>query len=358
MFENMTFENIMESLTANIDPSLDTEEGSVLYDALAPCAIELANLYIQLDTVLNQTFVDTATGGYLDLRCGEKGIKRKEATYAVVKGVFEPSNIELLNQRFTCGSYSYKAYHKEEDGVYLLKCESSGSAPNSTVGTLIPINFIEGLQTATITEISIPGEDEETDEELREKYFTNLESIAFGGNIADYRAKIESLDGVGATKIIPVWNGGGTVKALLLDSEFKAASNNLINYVQEIMDPLQDGNGTGMVPVGHKLTVAAAKNKAINISYSITYEGSEQSVIDAAVKAAVEKYFKSLAKLWADSNTITVSYMGIASAIYSVAGVKDLSALSVNSVNNINNGVQSVELSYDEIPVIGTWTMT
>ena len=65
MYENVTFENIMERVLARIPSAMDKREGSVIYDAIAPAAIELQNIYIELDTVLNETFADTATLYYL-----------------------------------------------------------------------------------------------------------------------------------------------------------------------------------------------------------------------------------------------------------------------------------------------------
>ena len=44
----------------------------------------------------------------------------------------------------------------------------------------------------------IPGEDEESDDAPSRRYFESLESQAFGGNIADYKNKVELLPGVGA----------------------------------------------------------------------------------------------------------------------------------------------------------------
>ena len=70
MYENMTFDSIMQRMLDAVPDTIDKREGSVVYDALAPAAIELQNLYIELDVVLNQTFVDTATGEITGLYTG------------------------------------------------------------------------------------------------------------------------------------------------------------------------------------------------------------------------------------------------------------------------------------------------
>ena len=54
---NNDFENILERLLANIDDSLDKTQGSIIYDALAPAAAELAQCYIALDVYSDQTYL-------------------------------------------------------------------------------------------------------------------------------------------------------------------------------------------------------------------------------------------------------------------------------------------------------------
>ncbi len=71
MFEDQTFEAIMERMLNSISADIDTREGSVIYNALAPAAAELAKSYIWLDTVLELVFSDTAQGEFLDRRAAE-----------------------------------------------------------------------------------------------------------------------------------------------------------------------------------------------------------------------------------------------------------------------------------------------
>lgn len=72
---------------------------------------------------------------------------------------------------------------------------------------------------------------------------------AFSGNIADYKKKTKEINGVGAVKVIPVWNGGGTVKLTILDSDYNKASTQLIEKVQEEICPNMNSNGLGLAPI-------------------------------------------------------------------------------------------------------------
>ena len=64
MFEDMTYEYILQRMLNKIPSSMDKREGSIIYDALAPAAVELAQLYMDLDLTLNETFADTASRQY------------------------------------------------------------------------------------------------------------------------------------------------------------------------------------------------------------------------------------------------------------------------------------------------------
>jgi uncharacterized phage protein gp47/JayE len=48
MFEVMTYEKIMERMLARVPNNMDKREGSVMWDALAPAAKELEDMYFAL----------------------------------------------------------------------------------------------------------------------------------------------------------------------------------------------------------------------------------------------------------------------------------------------------------------------
>ena len=339
MYENMTYDVIMQRMLNRIPDTMDKREGSIIYDALAPAAAELAQLYIELDVVLNQTFADTATDIYLERRCSERGINRTQPTYAVVQGEFIPANIDITGERFSCGNYNYIAV-EGVNGVYQLQCEISGSAPNAVSGQLIPINYINGLETANITSILIPGEDAENDDSLRQRYFDSLSSQAFGGNVADYEQKTKYIDGVGGVKVTPVWNGGGTVKLTIIASDYSVPTSILINNVQNEI--------TSIAPIGHIVTVDGVVKKTINVTTNITYQdGWDWSSSGSYVQAAIDEYFLSLAKTWDDENNVIVRISGIEQKILACPGVLDVQNTT------LNGGTANIQLGVYEIPVRG-----
>ena len=68
MYENMTSERLESRMLGRIPETLDKREGSIIFDATAPAAIELAEAYIMARVILRQTFATTADRAYLILR--------------------------------------------------------------------------------------------------------------------------------------------------------------------------------------------------------------------------------------------------------------------------------------------------
>ena len=334
MFEDMTFELIMNRMLSRVNTDVDKREGSIIWDALAPAAAELALMYIQLDTFLNEAFADTATREYLIKRAAERGLSPYPATNAIAKAVTAPAELDVLGQRFNCGEYNYTLTEKISDGVYRAECETEGAAPNGTFGTLIPIDYIPGLQSASLTQLLVPGEDEEDTEVFRQRYMDSLQSQAFGGNVADYKQKVMALDGVGGVKVYKAadWNGAGTVKLVIQNSEFEAPSQELINELQTEIDPLTNsGEGIGIAPIGHQVTVVGVNTYDIDITADITYaEDYSFAALKSQILSVVADYLNELNKDWANDRNINIFIMQIGARLLNIAGITDVSDIEIN----------------------------
>lgn len=347
MFEEMTYEKLLNDMLSEVTSEVDKREGSIIWDALAPAALELSRLYKALDAVLSQGFADTAEREYLVLRAAERGLLPRAATYAGARaeilGDVEPGD------RFYCGGYNWQVEEKLAEGEYLLRSEEVGSGPNSVLGRLSPLEYMEKLDSAEIVDIIEPGADEEGTEEFRARYFVNLSEQAFGGNRADYIEKAEQIAGVGAVKVEAAWNGAGTVKLILLDSEMGEPSESLVERVQNTFDPVESsGDGLGLAPIGHRVTVVSAKERKVNVSFCPTYsDGYQWSDVSAAVLAEIDKYFAELANGWANSRFVIVRVSQLEARILEVSGIEDISELCLDDV------AANLPLLADEFPVRG-----
>ena len=350
MYESISYKSILERMLERIPNTFDKREGSVIYDALASGAAELMMVYIEINSILNETFADTASLPYLIRRAAEKGINQIPATSAVLKVVSTPSTVEIpIGSRFSLNTSNYVVIEKIADGEYKIQCETPGVIGNSNFGNLIPIDYIHGLETIEITEVLIPGEDEEDVEALRTRYLNSMTSIAYGGNIADYKEKIILLDGVGGLKVYPVWNGGGTVKVVFINSSFGAPSDELVDDIQEAVDPTSNsGKGYGIAPIGHKVTVDGVAAVKVNIATEISYvDGWSWEACKSQIQETIDNYFLELSKSWDSNEQIIVRISQLETRILDCTGVLDISGTT------LNGSASNMYLGENEIPIRG-----
>lgn len=352
MYENVTYNIILQRMIDRVlekNPGIDIRESSPIYNALAPAAMELEMMYIEFELILQETFADTASREYLIKRAAERGIKPYPATYALLKGEFTPTSINIpIGSRFNLNDLNYYVKAKNEDGTYQVECEELGVKGNQYFGDLIPIEYIDGLETAKLTELLIPGEDEEDTEDFRKRYFSSFETKPYGGNKKDYIEKTNAIAGVGSTKVTPTWNGGGTVKLTILNSNFNKASSTLIDAVQKEIDPTKDGQGLGIAPIGHIVTVDTVEEITVNISSTITFDdGYSFATLKAQIETTISAYLLELRKDWANQKNLIVRTAQIETRILSIQGIVDIADTKINGV------ASNLILSEYQIPVMG-----
>lgn len=349
-YENQTYEAILARMMEVVNrqyPNLDDREGSLIFNALAPAAMELAIAYVELDNIRNESFVETATREYLIVACEEMGINTEQfnASAGTFKGEF---NVEVeIGSRWNCDLYNFTVEESLGKNVndnyeYQLVCESTGTAPNNVTGNLIPISDLpSGLTYAQLVECLIEGENEKTNDEIRETYFEYVNSSVSDGNVAQYERWCNEYEGVGNYKIIPLWNGSNTVKVSILSASNQAASPTLIEEVQEYFDPGIEGMGNGVAPIGAFVTVDTATEVPINVSATVSMKAGYSDTSE--ISTALTTFFSGLAY-----EKTQVSYMTVGATILSVEGVEFVTDLL------INGGTEDITLNTYEIPVLGT----
>ena len=395
MYESTTYDVILQRMLDRVSDQFDKRAGSVIWDTHSPTAIEFQVLYIELDNILKEAYGDTASREFLIRRCKERGIEPEPATCAVLKGEFTPTTVDVLGKRFNIGTINYVVTEKIADGEYQVQCETAGIIGNQRLGTMIPIEYVNGLETAQLTSVLIPGEDEEDTEVLRNRYFASFSMSAFGGNTADYLNKTNAIDGVGATKVTRVWNSdikpsdmipntrvqtwyngiigslsgdvkdwltavytaalnkllttGGTVLLTIINSDYDEASSTLVQTVQEIIDPEQNaGEGSGLAPIGHVVKVRSAVKTSIVVKTTITFDtGYSWSNLQNSIDEVIREYLLELRKDWADAPYLIVRISQIESRLLNLTGIVDITATRINGV------AENYTLGTYEIPVYG-----
>lgn len=351
MFEDKTFENLMSTKLQKVPTDVDKREGSIVYDAMAPNAWESALIYQEIAAMYKEMFGSTASRPYLILRAQERGLTPKPASQGVYLGEF---NTKIpIGTRFSLNDFNYITLAEiglntsENYYEYQMQCESVGIEPNSNFGTLIPIGyFAPGLTHAQLTETLIPGEDEEDTEVFRKRYHDSFDVQAYGGNIKDYEEKVMAIAGVGAVKVEPVWQGGGTVLLTILDSQFNAATPILIDSVQAAVDPTQDHTGKGIEPIGHVVTVNTAVVKNIYVACTLILNGIDLENIKDQIDEIINNYLLELRKQWADSEKLIVRINQIETRIL------NLNPKIIDILDTKINGAESnYEIATNEIPI-------
>ena len=343
MFEEYTFEVILQRMLDRVASDVDKREGSVIYDALAPAALELQLMYIELENMLKQCFADTADRTWLIMRAKERGIEPYGASAAVLRGVFQPETADVEGRRFNLDSLNYTVGEVLPDGGRAVYCENLGAEGSRHLGAMTPLEYIPDLVKASLTEVLTEGRDEEDTEDFRSRYFESLNTMAFGGNEADYINKLRSLNekediakmgGIGQVRIYSAddWNGGGTVKAVISARDNSPCTGELIALVQEYIDPVENhGKGSGIAPVGHIVTIASVNSQDLDISLKITAEeGYTSESLTPFIKEEADKYFAALAEKWEDSHKpLEVTVSRLAGNIQDITGIKNIESINV-----------------------------
>lgn len=349
--DQMTYEYILGRMLDRVPNTIDKREGSIIYDALAPVAVEITKAYMELDVIMDETFVDTASLQYLMLRCKERGVKIKEQTYAIIEGTFTPSSLQLTSDMcFSCDDINYVIKEKLSDGVYSLQAQTLGTSGNKHSGFLLPVQIINGLETAQITDLIIPAEDADTTETLREKYYASIDTNAFGGNISDYEQKVKQIQGVGGVKVYPAWNGGGTVKLVIIASDYNAPSDELIKKIQTDIDPeTNHGEGLGIAPIGHSVTVEGVTDFFIDVKTNITFSsGWDWQNAKSLIENAVNDYLLELAKSWEQTENLIVRIAQIENHILNLDCVIDIADTT------LNGEAKNLQVTQNTIPKLKT----
>lgn len=357
MYEDQTYEDILDRLLDRVSDDVDKRPGSVIYDALAPAAAEIAQMYIELGINTNLAYADTATGEYLERRTAEFGITREPATYAQRKGLFyrdgdAPLDVPI-GSRFSLGEINFTVKSKIAAGQFVLEADTLGTAGNEQFGPLLPIDYVDGLVRAELADVLVPGEEAEDDETLRQRYYEAVNAQPFGGNVSDYRNKIGAIPGVGGVKVYPVWQGGGTVKATIISSDYGPPSTALIDEVQTLIDPeTNHGEGLGYAPIGHTVTITGVTAATVNVETKLTLAaGTTIGQVQSDIEEAIKSYLLSLLKTWKDQDKIIVRIAQIEARMLNVSGIVDVTD------TKLNGSAANVELGQDEIPVAGKVTL-
>lgn len=343
------FDAILERMLARVPDEMDKREGSVIYDALAPAAMEMAESYVDAEANLQLAFAESATGEFLDARVEERGMEpRKDAVQAI--RLISGDAPMPIGARFAMDTVYFTAI---TSGMQVQAiADEAGTIGNIPGGRLSVLgdangNVIPGLTIATLGAVVVPGIPEETDDALRERFYEFVRQPRTSGNKADYKAWALSVEGVGDVQVEPLWNGPGTVRVHLIDADKRAVTPAVAQRVKDYIDP-GDGNGEGAAPVGATLTAVPAVEIPISISATLLLApGYTLADVYALFNPAFNQYLKDIAF---ESDSVILRYTRIQALLLGIPPIKDYTDLLVNGQEG------NIILTFGQVAVPGAVT--
>lgn len=316
-----------------------TVEGMFSRDLINANAVEFENSYSEMALLKEAAFAETAWGEYLTMRAAEFGITRK-------RGVKAEGVVTVTGERgaYIIGHSLFQTpdgltfYTKADATIPLsathidipVEAGSEGVMGNVEAGTITEIPYsIPGVYSVINREACTDGADEETDEALLERLLFKVRQPITSGNANQYRFWAMSVDGVGNCRVLPLWNGNGTVKVIIVTTEGTPASTDLIQTVQAYIETQR--------PIGATVTVASPVKKFISLSATIHGTASQDRIRDT-ISAYLQKDGFGLPY---------VSLAHIGRLLLSVNGVTDYENLQLNGTGF------NVPLTAEELPVLG-----
>ena len=338
-----SYENILNRMLNNISVDIDKREGSFVRDMVSPIATELAKVYIEQQDLVNMAFVKNGFFNYLDDKCAEYGITRKQETNATGEVVFEGTNGTVVsNGTILFYNDLYFVVLNDADitgGQATLIVESldAGSKYNLEKNTELTMqDKIDGVNRVYVKSGLANGSNAETDEELRDRFFETIKKSYTSGNVAHYETWTLEVDGTGACKVYPLKNGNGTVEVVITNTDMLGASSELIEKVKANIEEKR--------PIGANVTVVSATEKTINVSATVRLlEGCSQDEVETLFKNKLTQYLKEIA-----FKDTYVSTARLGNLLLDTTGVFDYSDFEVNGA------MSNVNLLDTDVPKVGT----
>ncbi len=340
---------LQKELLSEIEESYEKSKGYFLWDMLKAVAIGIKNLLEKLQHVADKLNVENI---YQDERerfiFQRTGITRRKATFAegviTVKGNGTITKGDLFETEGLVRFQATETVKVIGQTTVSIKAVFAGEGGNVPIGSItkMPIT-IQGMTSCTNETATEGGYEAESDEDLLLRYYEKLREPATSGNIYHYKRWAKEVEGVGAVRVFPLWAGDNTVKVIIIDLERLPASEELVQKVQNYIDPNSKGTGEGQAPIGAYCTVESAKPKIIDVSVHLHLaKDTILEVIKKEIDSKIIDYLKGIA-----FEQDYASFAQIGAHILSVEGVVDYENMTLNGLT------QNIVCQKDEVMLLG-----
>ena len=328
--ESMDFITLRQYMLDLAPEDVDSSEGSFLYDAVTPIAMFVAEMFMQMRLILEQSFIGTATGTNLDtLAATMPRVYRNSAVAERLTLRLIPYTPQIFayienNQttlRFSNVGGEFYTLNIEQtdwlthDATSILVKVIKGAAGNGTAvvgNALEPSPGINGLTSCLVDTIDARGMDQEDDDHFRVRVWATLSS-PFLGSMADYQRKIfsdfpisENGFNVSNCFIIPRGSRSGYICVIpaklgsdggVMHCE-QGELLSLQNYLDKRIDGI-GGYGLGVAPIGHVVRVRDFSEFRLHQKVTIVVARGRIGNVDAIsaeeqARIATNNYLRSI----------------------------------------------------------------
>lgn len=348
-------EEIQQRMMDALPDGIDDMPGGFPYDFTMPTAIEKSELIqFHLVRTLMLMFPQYAWGDWLDLHAAAAGIERRPAGYASGSvtvtgdpGTFIPDGAIFCTE----ATDSTPALEYAADSMAIIPESGSvtvevtaveaGRESNTKKNTVVfALTSIKGLSTVNNPDDITGGTDVESDEDLLERIEEEnfRDGATFIGNDSDYIRWAKEVVGVGDCIVVPTWNGPGTVKLIIVDSNGEPANARLIEAVYDHIVSPHDRSLRLLPTACAELTVEAATTK--KISYTCTglmYDDTTD------IPTIVSQFKELVMKEYSEAKVEGILvYNQVRPLITDIPGVSDFDTFLMNGAE------ENIPLSNDE----------
>lgn len=338
--ENSSPEEIQRRMMNNLPEGIDDTPGGFPWDFTFPTAIQKAELIqFHLVRTLMLMFPMWAWGEWLDRHAEMCGITRRPAGYAsgvlIVEGnpgtQIKEGSIFATPATDTDSSLLFRVVEDveiPEKGAadVSVVAVATGTKSNVPIGTVTLMAVpIKGISSVTNKEAITGGTDTENDESLRERIQeANTSPISFVGNDSDYVRWAKEVVGVGSVVVLPEWDGPGTVKLVILDSNGKPGNTSILSSVYDYIVSPNDRQRR-LAPIGATVTVAAPETIEMRFRATIVLDA------DFTMKAVQDGFAKNMLQYYETAKQEgMLVYTQMAAVLSETAGVDDYIEFLVN----------------------------
>lgn len=296
-------QDVIDSISSKID-DLDFSDGEPLRTIIEAIMAELDLQYWQLQQTYDNSFIDTAYGDDLKNLVKIVGVIKKDATYATGSVKFFRATPATLDYTIPAGTLVETL--PDSDGN-ILSYQVSGSVTLATGQTEVYANVTAtqpgtasnvvankisvinnppfGIESVINDEAIIGGEDEETDDALRLRAGSALET-AGQGTILAITNKIADVSGIKSVKVLDMQRGIGTIDILVLADTLPMPSDKMT----EITQIANDTKAGGIDVLLYEPTT-----NAVNVDVTLTLaDGVVLADVNDLVTNAINNYFSTL----------------------------------------------------------------